>query len=186
MKLVILSVSVFLVISAIAFGLMIFLDDEPPVNEQKKEEPNFLTAKERDKYLVQKEVEIDSLQSRLQRAQARYQQQVLISDSLAGIIGLNDKNVQEKNNIIENLEKEIEKQQEQLDNKGDRETRAKELAKTFESMKVKEISGIVRNLDNSTLKLIYKFTGNRFRKNILLALPADRAAVLTESIIGRK
>ncbi len=58
------------------------------------------------------------------------------------------------------------------------------MAKTFEKMSIKQISPILRNLDDKTVLMIYTNTGNRFKKNILLAVNEKRAALITKEFIN--
>jgi len=88
--------------------------------------------------------------------------------------------------IVTKKQKEI---AEKLKNKqnmvSDKNKKAKEMAKTFEKMKIKQIAPILRNLDDETVMLIYKETSNRFKRNILLAINEKRAASITKNFINR-
>lgn len=59
----------------------------------------------------------------------------------------------------------------------------KEMAKTYENMKVAEIRNIVQQLDDQTIMKLYKNTGTRKRQNILLALGSSSAARITEKVV---
>jgi len=63
---------------------------------------------------------------------------------------------------------------------------AKHMAKTFENMSIKQIGPILNNLDDVMVFKIYKQTGNRFKKNILLAVNEKRAAMITERFITQQ
>ncbi|MFQ6604290.1 MAG: hypothetical protein ACE5D8_01935 [Fidelibacterota bacterium] len=60
----------------------------------------------------------------------------------------------------------------------------KELAKTYESLKPKEMEPILAKIDDQTLIALYKNMSSRNRKNLLLALTSTRAAVLTQQLAG--
>lgn len=78
-----------------------------------------------------------------------------------------------------------EKLKKELAMAGDKQEKAKVMAKTFEKMKIKQIAPILLNLDDETVMLIYKQTGNRFKRNILLAINEKRAARITKNFINR-
>ncbi len=84
----------------------------------------------------------------------------------------------------EKLEQEVEKLNLLLKGKTDKEARAKEIAKTLSSMKVKSMAPILKKLDDDTIILIYKQTGKTARKGILLALSEDRAARIAKKMIN--
>ncbi len=62
--------------------------------------------------------------------------------------------------------------------------KALSMAKTFEKMSIKQIAPILNNLDDETVMMIYTNTGNRFKKNILLAVNEKRAAQITKEFIN--
>jgi len=61
----------------------------------------------------------------------------------------------------------------------------REVAKTYEAMKVNEMGPILQKLDDRTVIMIYRNINARKRKNLLLALPGERAAQITQKMIGR-
>ena len=79
---------------------------------------------------------------------------------------------------------EIEKLNIALQGKTERNKKAKEMAKTFASMKVKQISPILNKLDDETIISIYLQTSKPARKNIIAALTDDRAARITKKLIN--
>lgn len=88
--------------------------------------------------------------------------------------------------IVTKKQQEItEKLKNKLNRASDKNKKAKEMAKTFEKMKIKQIAPILRNLDDETVMLIYKETSNRFKRNILLAVNEKRAASITKNFINR-
>lgn len=85
---------------------------------------------------------------------------------------------------LELKDKEIEKLTSSLADKSDRNARAKDLAKTLSSMKVTKIAPILSKLDDQTVIAIYQQMGKTDRKNILLGLSGDRAAVIAKKLIN--
>ena len=84
---------------------------------------------------------------------------------------------------IKQKDSELEKLTASLTTTEDKETKAKEVAKTFGSMDPKQMAPILSNLDNADIISIYKQMNSRTKKNILLALPRERAAKITQKIL---
>lgn len=122
--------------------------------------------------------ELDSLKLVLQEYQDALKQKEDKIDSLGTANESKDKIVAEHNKVVDKKQQREAERQRQLE-------QAKTMAKTFEKMKVGEISPILRNLDDDTVMLIYKETSNRFKKNILLAINEKRAAVITKDFITK-
>lgn len=87
-----------------------------------------------------------------------------------------------KNNLIEGYKGTIDGLNRELTEHISRQGDIKDLAKTFESMKVSEISPILENVDDDTVINIYKNMSTRNRKNILNALTPQRAAGITQKL----
>lgn len=81
-------------------------------------------------------------------------------------------------------DKELEKLQSLLAGKADRDARAKDLARTLSSMKVKKMAPILAGLDDRTVIDIYRQMSSANRKNILLGLSGDRAAMVAKKLIN--
>jgi septation ring formation regulator EzrA len=117
------------------------------------------------------------------------------ADSLTQIVDLYKKEITGKDSILDSLQNVvIEKskiaQKQQKENQKSKKQEelaenARAMAKTFEKMSVKQIAPILENLDDGTVFMIYKATGNRFKKNILLAVKEKRAAQITEAYIHK-
>lgn len=119
--------------------------------------------------------EIDSLRQK----NAWYERQLLRrmkeADSLKQVITLNSPGLSDPQKMeSENAAKE----------KLQRESNAKDLAKTFSSMNVKEIGPILSNLDDETIIQLYVNMNSRTRKNIFLGLPKNRAAEITKQLMA--
>ncbi len=90
----------------------------------------------------------------------------------------------EKNDQLGTSQKEIEKLTVELKNKGDQDVRAKSMAKTLSSLTLKKMAPILNKLDDETIILIYNQTSRSARKNILMALSEDRAAKITRKLVN--
>ncbi|HED09078.1 MAG TPA: hypothetical protein ENJ10_00180 [Caldithrix abyssi] len=108
-------------------------------------------------------------------------------------IALRDQKMDSLNNITKNSELAAQRAKAMAEKLAlekqaaiDKEEQAKVMAKTFSKMKVNQIAPILKNLDDSTILLIYRHTGNRFKKNILLAINEKRAAALTKNFITQR
>lgn len=58
----------------------------------------------------------------------------------------------------------------------------KDLAKTYETMKVAEIRPILEKVSDATIIALYKNMGSRTRKNLIQALSSSRAAQITTKL----
>jgi hypothetical protein len=122
--------------------------------------------------------EKDSLKLALTEYEERASGSEMKADSLQNLLTEKEKKAQQEKARLEKLAaKSIEET--------DLKEKARAMAKTFEKMKVKQIAPILDNLDDETVMLIYKETGNRFKKNILLAVNEKRAAMITKTFINR-
>ena len=118
-------------------------------------------------------------------------------DSLSAMLSRNKMEMTEKNRMIDSLSNELNshqaalKKQESeveylsnlLNSDRDRTDKAKDIAKTFSSMETKQIAPILNRLDNETVIAIYEQMNSRTRKNILLGLPQERAALITKKML---
>jgi len=123
--------------------------------------------------------EADSLRLMLEQYQQEIAKRDQKMDSLSSVVKNSVQDAEKAKAMAEQLE--LEKQADI-----DREQKAMIMAKTFSKMKVNQIAPILKNLDDQTVLLIYKHTGNRFKKNILLAMNEKRAAALTENFITQR
>lgn len=116
------------------------------------------------------------------------------ADSLRKIVEMNELELIKKETKMDSLKNNVKKRvqisrKETTENgtlskdKGKSE-KARSMAKTFEKMSIKQIAPILKNLDDKTVMLIYSNTGNRFKKNILLAVSEKRAALITKEFIN--
>ena len=88
----------------------------------------------------------------------------------------------EKRDSLRTLRSELKELQARLASQQVLDARVKELAKTFESMKAKEMKPILQYVDDSTARLIYENMSGRSRKKLLLALEEKRAAQITNEM----
>ncbi len=123
--------------------------------------------------------EADSLRLMLENYQKEIARRDQKMDSLTNITKNSELEAQRAKAMAEKLA--LERQAEI-----DKEEQAKVMAKTFSKMKVNQIAPILKNLDDATILLIYRHTGNRFKQNILLAINEKRAAALTKNFITQR
>lgn len=89
-----------------------------------------------------------------------------------------------KDGLIENYLNQVEALEKDLLTRNDKSSNIKDLAKTYETMKVAEIKPILERVDDETIMALYKNMGTRTRKIILQALSGPRAAQITEKLAG--
>jgi flagellar motility protein MotE (MotC chaperone) len=119
----------------------------------------------------------DSLKNRIDLLQLELHIKEDITDSLNSLLS-------EKITQIEKYQKEIDDLEKSIVNIKKVDDQAKSLAKTFESMKLQEIGRSVSGLDDKALMMIYNKMNGRYRKNLLNAVSADRAARLTKKMMS--
>ena len=98
-------------------------------------------------------------------------------DSLNEQLGLKEDQIGRYLAEIESLESNINTLQESR-------TSIKDLAKTYDTMKVTDMSPILAKLDDETIIALYKNMGSRTRKNLIQALTGARAAQITKKLAG--
>ncbi len=98
-------------------------------------------------------------------------------DSLNEQLGLKEDQIGRYLAEIESLESNINTLQESR-------TSIKDLAKTYDTMKVTDMSPILAKLDDETIIALYRNMGSRTRKNLIQALTGARAAQITKKLAG--
>jgi len=116
------------------------------------------------------------------------------TDSLKKVVEMKEQELTKKETKFDSLKNESKKQVQIAkketkkeiagDNDNSKTEKARSMAKTFEKMSIKQIAPILNNLDDKTVMMIYVNTGNRFKKNILLAVNEKRAALITKQFIN--
>lgn len=96
-------------------------------------------------------------------------------DSLSSLI-------QTKNSTIDNYKETIANLRNKIEDKKNREENIKNLAKTYESLRVSEMTPILEDISDRTLIDIYNKMSSRKRMKLLQALPPNRAARLTNKL----
>ena len=145
------------------------------LNEQKKTELDELATS--DSLSINMSYE-DSLKMELNKIEQKAFGEKVKADSLQDVLNKKEKLTKEQNKKLNKLAENNEKESALAE-------KARTMAKTFEKMNVKQIGPILENLDDETVMLIYQETGNRFKKNILLAVNEKRAALITKTFINR-
>jgi len=169
---IVLGVISFLLLVGVIFTLLIYID---PIDEQMT-----VKAADGDKTLAseiiqQKQKEIERLSNELDSLRLAYQKALEVRDSVSEQLAFKDGLIAEYRKTAEALNSEISRKERA-------QSSIKELAKTYESMKVAEMAPILQNLDDKTVLLLYEHINPRNRKNLLMALNASRAALITQKI----
>ena len=92
--------------------------------------------------------------------------------------------VDEKQGEIQILVNQVATMTRQIQEFTDQQASIKDLAKTYETMKVNDIKPILDRVDDDTVIALYTNMGNRTRKNLMQALSSVRAAQITKKIAG--
>ncbi len=167
-------VGIFAILVGGIFGVLTYL--------QSKEQPEAVELTLEDGtvnpvVLQQKQAEIDTLKSEIVTIKAELFNTKLTNDSLKNgnkfLSGL----ITEYKSSIDELNATLLKKQNQAN-------KIKQLAKTYESMKVDEIRPILRNVDDETVIALYENMGSRSKKVILNSLSSERAALITQQLAG--
>ncbi len=166
------AVGSFLVLVGSIFAVLNFLDSP---TEDVQLEAAARSDELADRLLKRKMEEMDSLAARMDSLRKQLLIRRLETDSLREQVSFRD-------GLIDGYKKTIEKLNTTLQQNEERESRVKDLAKTFESMKVDEIRPILAGVDDHTVITIYRHMNSRTRKNILIALPKKRASSITQQL----
>ncbi len=171
------SISSFVFITALVLGVMLYLN--PPQKQKKPDAAKKRTHQVRKlkKIPAGSLSEKDSLRLVIEDFQEQLKASKQALDSLNALVATLREKTKEK-------EREIEKLTASLQGKADKDQKAKEMAKTLSSMKIKQIAPILNKLDDATIISIYMQTSKPARKNILMALNEERAARITEKLIN--
>lgn len=139
----------------------------------------------------------DSLQKMVETLDTRFYEEVALKDSLDGILidslqkeiavletGMKVKNVEitDAQNQIDLLNKQLEVFSLKKTDLQAKEANLKSLAKTYESLKIKDMSAILKNVDDDTVIRLYFQMKAKKRQNLLLALDNKRAANITRKL----
>lgn len=170
------SVSSFIFIMAVVFGVVLILKPPPKPVESVKGRKTAVHHKIKKKHSGPLSLK-DSLLMVIDDYEQELKAQKHQLDSLTALVQTLRQDTQAKS-------AEIEKLNIALQGKTERNKKAKEMAKTFASMKVKQISPILNKLDDETIISIYLQTSKPARKNIIAALTDDRAARITKKLIN--
>ncbi len=169
-----LGVVVFIILVGAIFGVLTYMQskNEPAAPELLAENGTL-----NPEILAQKQAEIDTLNAEIARIKGELFNTKLVSDSLLNnnqfISGL----LSEYKTTVDDLNDKLLKKQKQAQ-------KIKELAKTYESMKVDEIRPILKNVDDVTVIALYENMSSRSRKIILNSLSSERAALITQQLAG--
>ena len=158
-------------------GIFILLNFLEPMDEDMQIDiaaSNITISK---KMIMQKQSEIDSLNSKIEKLNSDLFFSNLTNDSLK-------EHTKFKNNLIEQYKKDINKLNKNLLAATKTKVSIQELAKTYDTMKTEEMRPILEKVNDKTVIAIYKNMNSRKRKDILKALSSERAAAITQRLAG--
>ncbi len=120
---------------------------------------------------------VDSLQSIVNQLTGDLFFTRVTVDSLNEQLGQKEELIEGYNSQIEALEKSVQTLK-------DKKVSLRDLAKTYETMKVSEIRPILEKVDDETIMALYRHMGSRTKKNLIQALSGVRAAQITKKLAG--
>ena len=160
----------FVLLIVIIFGVLFFLEPEDPMFEQRMIAGDDFFQ---DTFVQKKQVEIDSLSVQINELNSQLFFRDLKEDSLNQVIRFQE-------GLVTEYKTSLERSNEAMKQKDKVMTNLKGIAKTYEGLKVNEMRPIFDKLDDKTVIGIYENMSARNRKNIMKALPANRAAAITQ------
>jgi len=194
-KLILISVGAFVVLVGVIFVVLLIFEpssDETPIPEENIAKVN------PDNPDDENSIESSNSESDGESGNFTNGHPTTVTDSLANLVqelkndlferSLEIDSLKEQitfqNGLINGYKKTIDGLNSQILALNKKEVSLKELAKTYESMKVSDIKPILDKVDDETVIAIYRAMGTRTRKSIMMALSAERAATITEKLAG--
>ncbi len=171
-----LSIGSFIVMVVIVFFALVFLK---PMDEATRTKVLANNDRIVSQLLKQKEEELSFLNTRVTEMNEQILSVGHVRDSLREQLEFKDKLLLEFQKTVDNLNGELVAMKKQTGS-------ILELAKTYETMKIEEIRPILTSVDDNTVIELYKNINARMRKNILVALPNNRAARITQKLAQLK
>jgi len=165
------SVVAFAVLVVVIFVVLSYLEPEPTAVPLTALVPNGIDPK----LLDEKQAEINSLNKTILSLKDSLNLKEMRIDSLQEQVQFRDGIIREYTRTVENLNS-------QMASANQRTLNVKELAKTFETMKVEDMKPILAQIDDPTVIDLYTNINSRNRKNLLMALSTSRAAMLAQKI----
>ena len=141
------------------------------------------------------------MKSLVEKIETKYYKDILVKDSLNQFyidslqkeINLLETNIKIKDVEIADAKNQIELQKQQIEvldikqtNIQAKEENLKSLAKTYESLKIKDMSAILKNVDDDTVIRLYFQMKAKKRQNLILALDQKRAANITRKLADQE
>ncbi|UCH09902.1 MAG: hypothetical protein JSU61_11915 [Fidelibacterota bacterium] len=163
----------FLLLVGVFFIIFFFL---PPGDEDMQAEGEGFISNEELRALVQKR---DSLLADVDSLQVLLSHNTVVIDSLEQELVYKDANLTALENRLQTKDAEIMTLRQV-------EVNAQDMARTFATMTVAELTPIVEKLSDQVVLDIYKHTANKRRKFLLSALGDDRAAALTSRLVKKE
>ncbi|MCF7800574.1 MAG: hypothetical protein K9N34_01015 [Candidatus Marinimicrobia bacterium] len=169
-------IGVFFTLVVIIFFALSQLNPEAP--EEVTRESKYPDQKSVSEMLLEvRDKQLDSLKTEFTNLKNEIFLRDTKVDSLNGVIASQESVVSQYEKQLAGLKEKMNEDQKQAAN-------VKDLAKTFETMKVTELGPILNNVDDATVIAIYQNMGSRSKKMIMTALSTKRAAEITKELAG--
>lgn len=172
------------VLLVVAFSVVFLLTAEEDQLVEEEAGPGAVEEIDMERRIPYKELyviiqERDSLQVDADSLQALLAQSAAKVDSLQRLMRLN-------NATVSTLEQRMQEKDAEIKTLRTVEVNAREMARTFATMSVGELTPIVAMLVEDVVLDIYKHTATKKRKNLLAALGDERAAALTTRLVKQE
>ena len=156
------------------FGYLSHTEQESKENMEALEKKDISTMSE---YITK--AERDSIINLIQVKDSIITARSHVKDSLEQVIQSNITSIDNYKQRVKDLESQIKKNTKRSEN-------LKNIAKTYESLRVADLRPIVKKIGDTTLIGIYNKMSSRKRQKLLQALTPDRAAKLTNKLANNE
>ncbi len=176
----------FIILVGLVFGILTLMESTeekivvPPNRFPTEEDHSILGL-----LLEEKQVVIDSLKSMIDSNQVVIDSMSANLDSLSTLAENQQKTLTADSTQITRLKDQINRLQGMANNEDNINENIKQLAKTYERMKVSEIKPIFAKLDDETVILLYNSMSSRKRPMVIEALSSERAAKITKKLAAK-
>ncbi len=185
---VIISLFTFPVTVIVMVGILFLLRPPAPANANGAVDPR--VAQETQKAIIKKvvahNIRIGNVTKAKRMVDSLFTVIDVLNDSIKNIHKSTEtlkQKIEELKQTNEKLNKEIASWQKKYNEASGRQMEAKSIARTLSGLKPKEMSKILAHLDDEIIILIYSQMSNTGRKNIMAALPSERAAAITKKML---
>ncbi len=185
---VIISLFTFPITVIVMVGILFLLRPPAPANANGAVDPT--VAQETQKAIIKKvvahNIRIGNVTKAKRMVDSLFTVIDVLNDSIKNIHKSTEalkQKIEELKQTNEKLNKEIASWQKKYNEASGRQMEAKSIARTLSGLKPKEMSKILAHLDDEIIILIYSQMSNTGRKNIMAALPSERAAAITKKML---